>query len=199
MAQYPEPINNLIETLSRWPGLGPKAAERVVFYLMKQNPDSIKLLLNNIAELKNLVKICKNCFNVSTQNPCQICSDKNRNKHIICVVSDPQDIPMIEKTGEYRGDYHVLGGAISPAHNIGPDQLKIKDLLNSINNNGYQEVIIATNPDLEGESTAMYIAQQLKPLNIKITKLAKGLTMGSTIEYTDEITIASALKGRQEV
>jgi len=199
MAQYPEQINNLIETLSRWPGLGPKAAERVVFYLMKQNSDNIKLLLNNIAELKNMVKTCDNCFNVSTQNPCKICSDKTRDQNTICVVSDPQDIPIIEKTGDFKGTYHVLGGAISPAHNISPKQLKIKELINRIKNNSYQEIIIATNPDLEGESTAMYLAQQLKPFNIKVTKLAKGLSIGSTIEYTDEITISSALKGRQEV
>ncbi|XOU94530.1 MAG: recombination mediator RecR [Candidatus Kerfeldbacteria bacterium] len=199
MSQYPEPINNLIEKLSRWPGLGPKAAERVVFYLMKQNPDSIKLLLNNIAELKNLVKICNYCFNVSTQNPCQICEDKTRDNKLLCIVSEPQDILVIEKTGDYNGSYHVLGGVINPAHNITPDQLKIKELVNRIKNNGYQEIIIATNPDLEGESTAMYITQQLKPLKIKITKLAKGLPIGSTIEYADEITIASALKGRQEV
>jgi len=199
MNQHPPLIKSLINKLTRLPGLGPKAAERIVFYLLKQNNKFIDELSQNINSLKSEVKLCSQCFNISTQDLCTICGDPKRDKSIICVVAEPQDVLVIEKTGEYNGLYHILGGVLNPIENITPDKLKIKELVIRIKKNGIKEIIIATNPDLEGESTSMYLARQLKPLKLKITRLAKGLPMGSTIEYADEITISSALKGRQEV
>jgi len=199
MNQYPEQIKILIEKFSRWPGLGPKSAERTVFYLLKQNKQSLDEIINNITKLKNDIKICDQCFNISTNNPCPICQDQKRDNSTICVVAEPQDVLVFEKTDEYRGVYHVLGGLIMPAQNITPDQLKIKELLERIKDNQTKEIILATNPDLEGETTAMYITELLKNNPVKITRLAKGLPIGSTIEYADEITLSSALKGRQQV
>jgi len=199
MNQHPPLIKSLINKLTQLPGLGPKAAERIVFYLLKQNNKFIDELSQNINSLKSEVKLCSQCFNISTQDLCPICGDPKRDKSIICVVAEPQDVLVIEKTGEYNGLYHILGGVLNPIENITPDKLKIKELVIRIKKNGIKEIIIATNPDLEGESTSMYLARQLKPLKLKITRLAKGLPMGSTIEYADEVTISSALKGRQEV
>jgi recombination protein RecR len=199
MNQHPPLIKSLINKLTRLPGIGPKAAERIVFYLLKQNNKFIDELSQNVNSLKSEVKLCSQCFNISTQDLCPICGDPKRDKSIICVVAEPQDVLVIEKTGEYNGLYHILGGVLNPIENITPDKLKIKELVIRIKKNGIKEIIIATNPDLEGESTSMYLARQLKPLKLKITRLAKGLPMGSTIEYADEITISSALKGRQEV
>ncbi len=199
MNQHPSLIKSLIDKLTRLPGIGPKAAERIVFYLLKQNNKFIDELNQNINSLKSEVKLCSQCFNISTQDLCPICGDAKRDKSIICVVAEPQDVLVIEKTGEYNGLYHILGGVLNPIENITPDKLKIKELAGRIKKNGVKEIIIATNPDLEGESTSMYLARQLKPLKLKITRLARGLPMGSTIEYADEVTISSALKGRQEV
>lgn len=199
MNQHPSLIKNLINKLAHLPGIGPKAAERIVFYLLKQNNKFIGELSQNIISLKREVGLCSRCFNVSTQDPCPICGDSKRDRSIICIVAEPQDVLVIEKTGEYKGLYHILGGVLNPIENITPDKLKIKELVSRIKKNGIKEIIIATNPDLEGESTSMYLARQLKPLKLKITRLAKGLPMGSTIEYADEVTISSALKGRQEV
>jgi len=199
MNQHPSSIKNLIDKLTRLPGLGPKAAERIVFYLLKKDKQFIDELSKNINTLKNEVKLCNRCYNITNQDPCIICRDPKRDKTTVCIVAEPQDVLVIEKTGEYNGLYHILGGVLNPVEGITPDKLKIKELVNRIKKNGIKETIIATNPDLEGESTSMYLARHLKPLNLKITRLAKGLPMGSTIEYADEVTISSALKGRQEV
>jgi len=199
MNQYPEQIKLLIEKLSRWPGLGPKSAERTVFYLLKQNKEKLDEIINGIAKLKEEIKICDNCFNISTQNPCPICLDKKRDQTMVCVVAEPQDVLVIEKTDDFRGLYHVLGGLIIPSQNITPDQLKIKELAQKVEKGNIKEIILATNPDLEGETTAMYINELLKNKGVKISRLAKGLPVGSTIEYADEITISSALKGRQQI
>jgi len=199
MNQYPEQIKILIEKLSRWPGLGPKSAERTVFYLLKQNKQNLDEIINGISKLKSEIKICDQCFNISTNNPCPICTASNRDQTKVCVVAEPQDVLTIEKTGEYNGLYHILGGLIITSQNITPDQLKIKELVQRLENKIIKEIILATNPDLEGETTAMYITEILKNNPIKITRLAKGLPIGSTIEYVDEITLSSALKGRQQV
>lgn len=201
MKQFPDSIQKLINTFLHLPGLGRKSSERIVFYLLKQNSDYIKELTDNINKLKSEIKICGQCGNVSALNPCDICKDTKRENSLLCIVSEPQDIMVIEKTGEYKGYYHVLGGVLNPIEGITPEKLNIDNLLQRIKNTkpSFKEVLIATNLDLEGESTAMYLARKLKPLNITITRLAKGLPVGSTIEYADEITISSALKGRQEV
>ncbi|MDP2684120.1 MAG: recombination mediator RecR [bacterium] len=199
MNQYPESIKLLIEKLSRWPGLGPKSAERTVFYLLKQNKENLDEIINGISNLSSDIKICDQCFNISTDNTCSTCNDKNRDQSIVCIVAEPQDVLVIEKTGEFNGLYHVLGGLITPAQSITPDQLKIKELIKRLEQNKIKEIILATNPDLEGETTAMYITDVLKNNPVKITRLAKGLPIGSTIEYADEITLSSALKGRQQV
>lgn len=204
--QYPTSISNLINIFSKLPGLGPKSAERLVFYLLKQPPDKLEELTRLIANLQKEIKICKTCFNISTKDSCAICSDTKRDHSIICVTATPQDLAVIEKTGEYNGLYHVLGANLNPLEGITPEQLKIKELLSRIKNSesttgkkSIEEVIIATNPDLEGESTALYLTRQLKPLKVRITRLAKGLPMGSNLEYADEITVSNALKGRMEV
>ncbi len=199
MNSYPDAIKTLIDELSSLPGLGPKTAERIVFYLLKQGNGTINNLTESLAVLSKSVTICKYCHNVSTYSPCQICSDTKRDKTTVCVVAYPQDVLVIEKTGDYRGLYHVLGGTINPVEGITPEQLKIGELTSRIQKQipKISEVIIATNPDLEGESTAMYLSRLIKPLNIKVTRLAKGLPMGSDLEYADEITVSNAIKGRQ--
>ena len=199
MAEYPESIKNLIDQLSKLPSLGPKSAERIVFYLLKQPREKLKDLTKNIENLKKEIKICQTCFNISTKNPCPICLNRQRDISTICIVSQPQDLLVIEKTGEYNGLYHVLQGVLNPIEGITPEKLRIKELINRIKKDGIKEIIIATNPDLEGESTAMYLTRQLKPLKLKITRLAKGLPVGSDLEYADEITVSNALKGRREI
>lgn len=199
MNQHPSPIKNLIERISRLPGLGAKSAERIVFYLLKQNEKYTAELIGDIASLKKNIKTCGRCFSLSADNPCPICADAKRDNSLICVVSEPQDIIIIEKTNDFRGRYHVLGGALNPVENVTPDKLKIKELISRIKSNGVKEIIIATNPDMEGETTAMYLVRQIKPLGVKITRLAKGLPIGASIEYADEITMSNALKGRQEI
>jgi recombination protein RecR len=199
MNSYPDAIKTLIDQLSSLPGLGPKTAERIVFYLLKQGNGTINNLVDSLGQLSQNVTICKNCHNVATHSPCQICSDPKRDKTTVCVVAYPQDVLVIEKTGDYHGLYHVLGGTINPVEGITPEQLKIGELTSRIQKQTpkISEVIVATNPDLEGESTAMYLSRLLKPLKIKVTRLAKGLPMGSDLEYADEITVSSAIKGRQ--
>lgn len=194
-----DPIKQLSEFLAELPGIGPKAAERIVFHLLKKPAAQLESLASSISRLRVSVKTCERCGNVTNQNPCRFCLDPKREQSMICVVADPQDISVIEKAGEYRGQYHVLGGVINTVEHITPDQLSIKQLLGRLTKEPgkIKEVIIATNADLEGETTALYLARSIKPLGIKVTRLARGLPVGSTIEYADEVTISSALKGRQ--
>lgn len=199
MNKYPESLKQLIDTFAHLPGLGPKTAERIAFYLLKSNDKFTQDFIDNIKTVKQKIRICQQCFNIAIKDPCNLCTNPKREKTTICVVAEPQDVLVIEKTDEYNGLYHVLGGVLNPVEDITPEKLKIKELINRVKNNGIKEIIIATNPDLEGESTAMYLTRQLKPLKVKITRLAKGLPMGSTIEYADEVTISNALKGRQEM
>ncbi len=199
MPTYPEQLKKAIDTLARLPGLGPKSAERLVFYLVKNGNHTVDTLLEQLATLRRDIKVCSTCGNIDTTDPCSICRDTKRDHATLCVVAEPQDITVIERTGDFTGRYHVLGGVLNPVNNITPEKLRIDQLLKRIQTATprISEVIIATNPDLEGESTAMYLARKLKPLQVKLTRLAKGLPMGATIEYADEITISNALKGRQ--
>lgn len=199
MSKYPDSIQKCIDGLAHLPGIGPKSAERIVFYLLKQGSKTSDELAKNIGTLQKNISLCQQCGNMTDQNPCLLCTDTKRDDAIICVVAEPQDIQVIEKSGEFHGRYHVLGGVLNPVEGMTADRLRIKELVDRIKKNKHtlKEIIIATNPDLEGESTAMYLARQLKPYQLKISRLAKGLPMGATIEYADEITISNALKGRQ--
>lgn len=197
--KYPSSIQNLINLFSSFPSVGPKTAERYVFYLLKQDPENLQKLAQAIAELKEKIRVCKTCFAISEADPCSICAGKNRDAGLICVVSNTRDMLTIEATKQYNGLYHILGGVLNAIEGIKPEQLNIKPLLNRIKKNNIKEIILALNPNLEGETTAMYLVKLLKPLKIKITRLAKGLPMGADLEYADEITLTNALKFRNEL
>ncbi len=194
----PKNIQNLIEEFSKLPGIGPKTAQRLTFYLLRR-PEQASISLGNAAiDLKKDISICSICCNFSEGEVCPICSDGYRDSSLICVVAEPLDAVAIEKTGQFKGLYHVLGGAISPVEGIGPDDLFIKELIIRANSGEVKEIILATNPNLEGETTALYIQNQLKDLDIKITRIARGLPVGGDLEYADEITLTRALEGRRE-
>ncbi|MDP2736912.1 MAG: recombination mediator RecR [bacterium] len=197
--RYPASIQNLIDHFSKLPTVGPKTAERYVFYLLKQHPESLQQFAQAIAEVKEKTTVCQACLAIADANPCQICSNAKRNHSIICLVADTRDMLAIEATKQYNGVYHILGGVINTIEGVKPDQLNIKALLNHLKQNGVKEIILAFNPDLEGETTALYIVKLLKPYKIKITRLAKGLPMGADLEYADEITLSNALKYRNEM
>lgn len=199
MTKFPSSIQNLIEEFNKLPGIGPKTSERFIFYLLKQPKKELDKLAEGIRHLKEKITLCFICYNFTEKTPCPICSDSRRDQKTICVVAESPDVHAIEKTSKYQGTYHVLGGVINQIEGIGPDQLKIKELVNRIKKDGIKEIILATNPDLEGESTALYLVRLLKPLGVKITRLGRGLPMGSNIEYVDEVTLANALAGRGEM
>ncbi|HEV3058827.1 MAG TPA: recombination mediator RecR [Vicinamibacterales bacterium] len=194
----PDPLVRLIEELQRLPGIGPKGAQRLAFHLLKTPREHTDRLVEAVRDVKERVTYCSLCHNITDADPCAFCSDGNRDPHVICVVEEAQNVSAIEKTREFRGMYHVLMGALSPLQGIGPDDLKIKTLLARING-GVSEVILATNPNVEGEATALYLARLLKPLGVKVTRIAMGVPVGSDIEYADEITMHKALEGRREV
>ncbi|MFH1583144.1 MAG: recombination mediator RecR [Candidatus Falkowbacteria bacterium] len=196
---YPASIQNLIDHFCKLPTVGPKTAERYVFYLLNQHPEWLQEFAQAIAEVKEKTTVCQTCLAIAESNPCQTCSDVKRNRSIICLVADTRDMLAIESTKQYNGVYHILGGVINTIEGIKPDQLNIKALLNHLKQNSIKEIILAFNPDLEGETTAMYIVKLLKPYKIKITRLAKGLPMGADLEYADEITLSNALKYRNEM
>ena len=181
------------------PGVGPKSAQRIAFHLLKLPRDDALRLARAIAEVKDKVAFCERCWNVAEGPLCGICADERRDPSVVCVVEEPKDIVAVEKTHEFRGRYHVLQGAISPIEGIGPDQLKVKELLGRLEPEGVTEVILCTNPNIEGEATAMYLARLLKPLGIKVTRIASGLPVGGDLEYADELTLGRALEGRREV
>jgi len=197
--RYPSSIQSLIDHFSKLPTVGPKTAERYVFYLLKQHPESLQQFAQAIAELKEKTTICQTCLAIAEANPCPICADAKRNRSIICLVADSRDLLAIEATGQYQGLYHCLGGVINTIEGVKPEQLNIKQLLARLKPAVVKEIILAFNPDLEGETTALYLAKLLKPYKIKITRLAKGLPMGADLEYADEITLSNALKYRNEV
>ena len=195
--RYPKSIENLINYFTKLPTVGPKTAERYVFYLLKQHPEELQKFAQAIAELKEKITICKSCFSVSETSPCEICDDTKRDESLMCIVSNTRDMIAIESTKQYSGYYHILGGVINTIEDIKPEQLNIKQLVNKIKaNKKIIEIILALNPNLEGETTCMYLIKLLKPYNQKISRLAKGLPMGSDIEYADEITITNALNNR---
>jgi recombination protein RecR len=193
------PVQSLVDELGRLPGIGPKSAQRIAFFLLKSAPDDAKRLARVIVEAKERVSWCRRCFNFAEGELCVYCRDDRRDSSLLCVVEEPRDIAAVERTQEYRGRYHVLLGAISPIEGIGPDQLKIKELLARVNDEGVQEVILATNPNIEGEATAMYLARLLQPLGLRVTRIASGLPVGGDLEYADEVTLGRALEGRREV
>lgn len=196
---YAGPVQDLIDELGRLPGVGPKSAQRIAFHLLKLPSVDALRLANAIAVVKERVSFCQTCFNISEGETCGICTDTRRESGMICVVEEPRDIVAVEKTGEYRGRYHVLQGAISPIEGIGPDQLKVKELLSRIEPENITEVILCTNPNIEGEATAMYISRLLKPLGLTVTRIASGLPVGGDLEYADELTLGRALEGRRTI
>jgi recombination protein RecR len=196
---YAAPVQDLIDEFGRLPGIGPKSAQRIAFYLLKVTKDDALRLARAIAEVKDKVRFCAQCFNVSEGDQCGICSDNRRDHTVVCVVEEPRDLVAVEKTGEFKGRYHVLQGAISPIEGVGPDQLRIRELLERIGAEGIDEVILCTNPNLEGEATALYLGRLLKPMGLKVTRIASGLPVGGDLEYADELTLGRALEGRREV
>ena len=196
---YTPPVQALIDELGRLPGIGPKSAQRIAFHLLKVPVEDATRLATAIREAKEKVRFCARCFNVSEGELCGFCADDRRDSTIICVVEESRDIVAIERTGEYRGRYHVLLGAMSPLEGIGPEQLKIRELLARLGPEGVEEVIVCTNPNTEGEVTAMYLARMLKPLGLKVTRIASGLPVGGDLEYADELTLGRALEGRRAI
>ncbi len=196
---YALPVQELIDELGRLPGIGPKSAQRIAFHLLKVTTEDAGRLARAITTVKERIRFCRRCFNVTEAEECDYCSDPRRDPSLVCVVEDPRDIVAVERTGEYRGRYHVLGGAINPLEGVGPDQLRVKELYARLGGEGIDEVILATNPNLEGEATAMYLSRQLKPLGLKVTRLASGLPVGGDLEYADELTLGRALEGRRDV
>jgi len=199
MAVYAGPVQDLIDELGRLPGVGPKSAQRIAFHLLKLEKQDALRLARAIEEVKDKVSFCRTCFNVSEGEQCGICADSRRDAAVVCVVEEPRDLVAVEKTGEFHGRYHVLQGAISPIEGVGPDQLRVRELLDRIGREGVTEVILCTNPNLEGEATAMYLGRLLKPMGLSVTRIASGLPVGGDLEYADELTLGRALEGRREV
>jgi recombination protein RecR len=196
---YAQPVQELIDELGRLPGVGPKSAQRIAFHLLKAEKVDALRLAQAIAEAKERVSFCQTCFNIAEGSECELCADGRRDATVVCVVEEPRDIVAVEKTQEFHGRYHVLQGAISPIDGVGPEQLRIRELLARIDVEGIQEVILCTNPNLEGEATAMYLGRLLKDLQVKVTRIASGLPVGGDLEYADELTLGRALEGRREV
>jgi recombination protein RecR len=196
---YTAPVQSLIDELGRLPGIGPKSAQRIAFHLLKVPADDAARLAHAITEAKARVRFCERCFNVADDVLCPICNDDTRDSSVLCVVEESRDIVAIERTGEFRGRYHVLLGAMSPLEGIGPEQLKIRELVARIDPEGVQEIILCTNPNTEGEVTAMYLARLLKPIGLTVTRIASGLPVGGDLEYADELTLGRALEGRRAV
>ncbi len=199
MNQYIEPIARLINELSKLPGIGSKTAQRLAFHIINMPREQVDSLASAIGEIKDKIKYCSICGNITDQEPCGICRNPNRDSSVICVVENARDIIAMERTREFNGLYHVLNGAISPMDGIGPDDIRIKELLDRVRDNQVEEVIMATNSDIEGEATAIYISKLLKPLGIKTTRIAHGIPVGGDLEYADEVTLSKALEGRREM
>jgi len=199
MQNYPSSLINLIEQFKKLPGIGQKSAERIAFYILKSNSEDMLRLSKSVTEVKKRIRYCRQCFNLSEGELCKICSQTNRNPKIICVVENPKDIQAIESTRKFNGLYHVLMGKISPLDGIGPEKLKIKELLSRIRHKTPKEIIIATSSDIEGEATALYLAKLIRPLGIKTTRIAFGIPVGSSLEFADEITLERSMEGRKEI
>jgi recombination protein RecR len=195
----PPPLQNLIDQFKRLPGVGAKSAQRLAFHVLKTPRDEAERLCDAIRDVKDRVTYCSACSNITDVDPCAFCADQSRDRRVICVVEEPQNVNVVEKSGGFRGVYHVLLGALSPLQGVGPDDLKIKGLLSRIETGGVEEIILATNPTVEGEATAIYLARLLKPLGLRVTRIATGIPVGSDLEYADELTMGKAMEGRREV
>ena len=196
---YEGAIQDLIDELGRLPGVGPKSAQRIAFHILSTDPADVNRLATALRKVKELVRFCTTCFNVAESEQCRVCRDARRTNEVICVVEEPKDVVAIERTGEFRGRYHVLGGAINPLEGIGPDNLRIRELLIRLGTGEVKELILATDPNTEGEATATYLALMVKPMGIAVTRLASGLPVGGDLEYADEITLGRAFEGRRAV
>jgi recombination protein RecR len=194
---YEGVVQDLIDELGRLPGVGPKSAQRIAFHLLAADPVDVRRLVHVLTEVKDKVRFCKTCGNVAEQEECRICRDPRRDRSIICVVEESKDVVAIEKTREFRGRYHVLGGAISPIEGIGPDDLRVRELMTRLADDEITELILATDPNLEGEATATYLARLVKPMGLRVTRLASGLPVGGDLEYADEVTLGRAFEGRR--
>ena len=192
-------LQRLLDELGRLPGIGPKSAQRIAYYLLEADAEEARRLSDAIVDVKRLVHFCPICFNYATRDTCDICADGSRDRTTICVVSEPRDVAAIEKTGAYHGLYHVLGGVISPMDKIGPDQLHVRELIQRLASGEVEEVILATNPDVEGETTATYLARTINPLGVAVSRLASGLPVGGDLEYADEVTLGRAIEARRRV
>jgi recombination protein RecR len=196
---YEGPVQDLIEELGRLPGIGPKSAQRLAFHLLTIEVADAERLARTIVAVKEKVRFCARCFNVSEHEECRICRDTRRDPTVVCVVEEPRDLMALERTGEFRGRYHVLGGAISPIDGVGPDDLRIKELMTRLGAEDIAEVVIATNPNIEGEATASYVARMLKAMGVRVSRIASGLPVGGDLEYADEVTLGRAFAGRRDL
>jgi recombination protein RecR len=199
MPEYAKPMARVIDELKRLPGVGPKSARRMAFHLLKMDDADAESLASAIRELKQLIRLCEICHNITENSPCAYCADASRDAGLLCVVEDPANIVPIENTGRYRGRYHVLHGVLSPLQGVGPEQLRIESLLQRVREGGVQEVIVATNPTVEGEATAVYLSRLLKPLEVSVTRIAMGVPVGSELEFVDAPTMALAMDGRKAI
>jgi recombination protein RecR len=196
---YPEPIAKLIDSFSRLPGVGPKTAARLAFYILRMKEEDVMNFAKALVNVKRNLLYCSVCCNITDTDPCRVCSDKQRDRSVICVVQEARDLVAMERTKEFHGMYHVLQGAISPMEGIGPDDIRVAELLRRLADDEVQELILATNPNIEGEATAMYLSRLVKPFQIKVTRIAHGLPVGGDLEYADEVTLSKALEGRREL
>ena len=199
MSSYSPSIEKLIESFERLPSIGHKTAIRLAFHMLDLNEEETNEFINSITEAKSKLKYCSTCFNIADTDPCPICANPKRDASLICVVEDVRDIIAMERTNEFRGVYHVLHGTISPMNGVGPEDIKIKELLDRIRDNDIKEIIIATNPRVEGEATSIYLSKLIKPLGVKVTRIAHGIPVGGDLEYTDEVTLMKAMEGRREI
>lgn len=199
MENYSEPIDRLINEFSKLPGVGRKTAQRLAFHVINMNENDVKGLAKALVDVKQEIKYCSVCCNISDSDVCPICSNSHRDASTICVVEDPRDVAAMERTKDYNGKYHVLNGVISPLDGVGPEMLNIKELISRLGDGQVKELIMATNPTIEGEATAMYISRLVKPMGIKVTRIAHGLPVGGDLEYADDVTISKALEGRREI
>jgi recombination protein RecR len=195
----PAPLKRLVEQLSRLPGIGEKSATRLAFFVLRAEPEYASALAEALVGLKREIRLCSTCLGFTEREPCALCSDPRRSAEVVCVVEDPADVLAIERAGDFRGRYHVLHGTLAPLEGIGPEQLKIAELLQRLRDGSVQEVILATNPTVEGEATALYLAKLIKPSGVKVTRIAHGLPMGADVEYADSVTLSRALEGRREM
>ena len=196
---YPEPIAKLIDSFSRLPGIGPKTAGRLAFYTLRMKEEDVLEFAKALISVKRNLHYCSVCFNITDTDPCQVCLDKTRDASVLCVVQEPRDVVAMERTKEFNGYYHVLHGAISPMEGIGPDEIRVAELLKRLGDDQVQEMILATNPNIEGEATAMYISRLVRNFGLKVTRIAHGLPVGGDLEYADEVTLSKALEGRREI